>query len=614
MYAIEVRKVKDLIETINLTKDIMTIGRAGNNDIVLPDNKLKVSRYHSALLRNPFDVEGYIIRDLSSYWGTNVSGRHIFQKELTHGDIIHISDFRLKYVTVTQNARIKFQISNELPEIESLIFPPQIGDLKTDTLRLRDSEESLIPSLSKETRTFFEELLYCFQNSLNKEGLLERVLDFLFLAFKMEEGCYGCIAMFRESEELTCLAGKGMKTRMSVTLPRPVIKQMQRGLSVISGKQLWAPICGKDGTYSGFVYLCRNPYDQPFAEDEVQVTSFISQLVGKIYEDKGKEVASEDNRIIQWPRDMIGSDSILQEIERLAPLNVNVLLLGETGVGKGVAAEAIHRHSKRKGGVFRKVHCPAIPKDLEESELFGHVKGAFTGATGDKKGEFELADGGTLFLDEIADLRFGAQSKVLGAIREKVIKRVGEEKTRKADVRILAATNRDVKKEIEENRFRKDLYHSFGEHIFIKPLRERKKDIPLLAHYLLDKYAPEMGLQSRGITPQAMQCLLSYSWPGNTRELENCIKEALSKSEGVICIQHLSLEVQETEKKDNHEGEIQKRKLESLDDTEKTRIAEILQYTRGNKEKAANILRISKPTLYSKIKKYNLPADFGKGG
>lgn len=200
MFAIEIRKIKDIIDIVYLAKDIMTIGRAGNNDIVLPDNSLKVSRYHSVLLRGPLNTEGYIIRDLSSSWGTKVSGRHIFQKELTHGDIIHISDYQLKYVTETQNARIKFQISNDLPEIESLNFPPQIGDLKTETLRLGDNEESLIPSLSKETRTLFEELLYCFQNSFNKEGLLERVWIFYSLPLsRLLNRCNGDYPLSLES-------------------------------------------------------------------------------------------------------------------------------------------------------------------------------------------------------------------------------------------------------------------------------------------------------------------------------------------------------------------------------------------------------------------------------
>lgn len=217
----------------------------------------------------------------------------------------------------------------------------------------------------------------------------------------------------------------------------------------------------------------------------------------------------------------------------------------------------------------------------------------------------------TIFFDEIADFPWESQRKILGAIRERVIKRVGEEKERNINVRFIAATNRNITKEKEEGIFGNDLYYSFGEHLFIPPLRERKNDIPFLAHYFLDKYVSKYDFRERGITHQAMEYMLSYTWPGNTRELKNCIIQGLSKSKDVICVQHLPDEIRGSKAMDMRRS-AGKRKPKSLDDMEKAHIIELLQFTRGNKEKAVKILNISKPTLYKKIRKYDLPMDLGK--
>jgi len=213
---------------------------------------------------------------------------------------------------------------------------------------------------------------------------------------------------------------------------------------------------------------------------------------------------------------------------RAAQSNSSILLLGESGVGKELFAEQIHLHSPRRDRPFIRVNCAALPEHLIESELFGHVKGAYTDASSDRRGRFELADTGTIFLDEIGDLPLSVQAKLLRVLQQKSFERVGSSETITVDVRIIAATNKDIEKEVAEGRFRADLYYRLNVlPIYIPPLRERKDDIPLLAEYFLNKFAKEVKKNIKGFSEEAMEVLLSYSWPGNIRELENAIERAV---------------------------------------------------------------------------------------
>jgi transcriptional regulator with GAF, ATPase, and Fis domain len=217
----------------------------------------------------------------------------------------------------------------------------------------------------------------------------------------------------------------------------------------------------------------------------------------------------------------------LSQIDLVAPTDAPVLLLGETGTGKELIAQEIHRRSRRQSGPLIRVNCACVPKELFESEFFGHVKGAFTGAIKDRIGRFAAAEGGTLFLDEIREIPLELQSKLLRVLQEQCYERVGEDKTRYTDVRIIAATNRDLMAEVTANRFREDLYYRLN--VFplkIAPLRERKDDIPLLAAYFVSLCERELGCPRAKLTPVGIDTLLNYDWPGNIRELRNVIGRA----------------------------------------------------------------------------------------
>jgi transcriptional regulator with GAF, ATPase, and Fis domain len=237
--------------------------------------------------------------------------------------------------------------------------------------------------------------------------------------------------------------------------------------------------------------------------------------------------------------DLVGQSAalrqIVSQIDLVAPTDASVLILGETGTGKELVAHEIHRRSKRKDKALVRVNCASIPKELYESEFFGHTKGAFTGAIKDRAGRFEAAEGGTLFLDEIGEVPLDLQGKLLRALQEKRYERVGEDRTRFADVRIVAATNRDLKKEVAAGRFREDLYYRLNVFpIQVMPLRERKEDVPLLAQHFIRLSAKELGCPKPRLTRAGMVLLQSYEWPGNIREVRNVIERAVILARGGV--------------------------------------------------------------------------------
>jgi len=280
------------------------------------------------------------------------------------------------------------------------------------------------------------------------------------------------------------------------------------------------------------------------------------------------------------------------------------MIYGKSGTGKELVARAIHYNSLRSTKAFVPVNCAAIPSELLESELFGHEKGAFTGAIATKVGKFELANGGTLFLDEVGSMRLDLQAKILRALQEREIERVGGIRTIKIDVRVLAATNRDLKKAVEEGTFRDDLYYRLTVvDITLPDLKDRQEDIPLLANHFAQRFAQESNPNIREISKEAMGILLSYPWPGNVRELENVIERAVTLGRGPAILAsdlppHLPGSAGPVERALTHEA--------SLEELERDYIQAILRRTKGHQIRAASILGIDRRTLYRKIRCYGI--------
>lgn len=306
-------------------------------------------------------------------------------------------------------------------------------------------------------------------------------------------------------------------------------------------------------------------------------------------------------------KEIVGKSPALREvfdlIERLSPSNSSVLITGESGTGKEVIAKAIHQSSPRAEKPFVAVNCTAIPDTLMESELFGYVKGAFTGANNDKKGLFEEAEGGTLFLDEIGDMDIALQAKLLRVIQERTIRPLGSTQSKAIDVRIIAATHKDLKKAIANGTFREDLFYRLAVIPVVMPaLRHRVEDIPLLAQHFLNKYSLLNGGRVHGYTPEALQKLMALSWPGNVRELENLIERLVVLSKNPV-IQAADIPVGEEKSFENFFGQ-NVANMPSLEELEKRYIGLVLEKTGSRKEKAAAILGINRRTLYRKEREY----------
>ena len=296
---------------------------------------------------------------------------------------------------------------------------------------------------------------------------------------------------------------------------------------------------------------------------------------------------------------------IIHLIDQVAPMKSTVLLSGESGVGKELIAEAIHHQSPRRPRPLVKLNCGALPEGLIESELFGHEKGAFTGAIQQRKGRFELADGGTIFLDEISEMPPVTQVKLLRVLQEGEFERVGGTQTLKTDVRVIAATNRNLEDDVAEGRFRKDLFYRLNViHMIIPPLRDRAEDIPLLALHFLDKFCLENDRPYMGFSPDAMRALKSHAWPGNVRELQNVVERAVALcTSNMVEFEDLPDEIR------RHSPEDDKIVLpvgSSMEEIERQAIVQTLKKTGGDKELTARLLGIGLATLYRRLKEMEL--------
>ena len=377
---------------------------------------------------------------------------------------------------------------------------------------------------------------------------------------------------------------------------------------------------------SGAVKAVRLGADDYLAKpfDHIELLDIVKRLIrrwrlcraidGEVREDQ------KDHPLRQTMGHSKAVQKLIRNVTLVAPCDFSVLILGETGSGKEVVAQAIHRASSRAGGPFVAVDCGAIPETLLESELFGHERGAFTNAVARKPGKFEQAQGGTIFLDEISNMPIASQSKLLRALQEKTIFRVGGSQPIKIDVRILAATNQNLEAQINSGGFRRDLFFRLNEFTIITPpLRERTEDIPHLAGIFLEKANRELNKQVKGFTDGAINALLSYDWPGNVRQLRSVVRRASLPAEKMISEEHLDIhhidisERTQVEEKVCTTVEIHRKNMSlkevvrrSVFDIEKETIKKVLEQTGGNKAKTARILQVDYKTILSKIKKYGI--------
>jgi Nif-specific regulatory protein len=356
-------------------------------------------------------------------------------------------------------------------------------------------------------------------------------------------------------------------------------------------------------------------------EEDVRLLSIIASMIAQAVRlrqaaNEERTKLLEENERLQTqlqerfrPSNIVGNSKGMQTvydlIAQVSKSDTTVLIRGESGTGKELVAHAIHYNSFRAAKPFIKVNCGALPESVVESELFGHEKGAFTGAISSRKGRFELAHGGTIFLDEIGDLSPTTQIKLLRVLQEREFDRVGGTTTIKVDVRVITATNRNLEELIAQGEFRQDLYYRLDVFpIHVPPLRERKTDVPLLADYFVEKYSKANHKQIRRIATPAIDMLMSYHWPGNVRELENCMERSvLLSSNGVIHGHHLPPTLQTAEASGTaHAGTLDG----ALENIERDLIVDALKAARGNKAKAARALGISERIIGLRVRKHGI--------
>ena len=387
--------------------------------------------------------------------------------------------------------------------------------------------------------------------------------------------------------------------------------------AMINSQQLWAPEGLTARRQDGEEF----PVEATLSPLEIEGRQFFTVILRDVTERWQSEETlkqlqlenvylQEEIKTRQTPDHIVGDSPAMREVfvyaEQVAGTDSTVLLTGETGTGKSVIARAIHDSSDRRDKLFVNVNCAALPGELVESELFGHEKGAFTGAIAQRKGRFELADGGTLFLDEVGELTASAQAKLLRVLQDQEFERVGGTQTLKVNVRLVAATNRDLAKMVKEGGFRADLYYRLNVFpIRLPSLRERSTDIPLLARFFLDKFARKMGKAIRDLSPRACERLLGYSWPGNIRELQNVIERAAILARGSLLEidNALELRLEDQEPKNTPD------QLIPFEDMERAYILKVLERTRWvieGEQGAAAILDLNPSTLRSRMQKLNI--------
>ena len=527
-------------EVFPLDAPEITLGRDADNTIGIPDPAL--SRRHCAFSH---EAEGWLVRDMGSSNGTFVNGVQVQRQLLVEGDHITAGGSVLLYV--------------ERPSLEVLDADAD-GPVPLPTMRLEANQAAYLQreDPAEAARHGTERGLRLLLgisttiNSIRDEAQIHReLLDLLFQTMPAEEAA---IVQVEEGDRLGVLAARSARIGEHVRLNAAAVRRAiiegaalmytdgapdancpTAPLSSRARSQMAVPL-GVRGRIVGAIQLTAHS-EVAFSEDDLQLATAVGQISAIPIENVRRLAAlqREADRLhadLQQTGRMIGESAAMQAVysrlAKVARADSSVLITGETGTGKELAARAVHLNSSRARRPFVAVNCAALAETLLESELFGHERGAFTGAVSQKKGRFELADGGTLFLDEIGELAPPLQTKLLRVLQERDFERVGGTRTIKVDVRVISATHRDLAKEVADGRFRPDLYFRLNVvSINLPPLRERVDDIARLAEHFVKVHGRKADRQVRGICSAALQAMLKYEWPGNVRELENAIERAI---------------------------------------------------------------------------------------
>jgi transcriptional regulator with GAF, ATPase, and Fis domain len=600
-------------QTYGIHKQITSLGRAPSNDLVVVG--AGVAEHHVQVV---FDGRDYNLTEVDRQADIKINGKRKRRARLVHGDRVELGE----------GAEIAFSMFSELPPRSPVAERPSAGP----GFDLGGLQKLLAFSQKLMARGSIDELL---------EAMLDDILELTSgdkgALLLVDEGARGV-----EGRQFTVRAARNVRrealanpagaisdsiVRQVLSSGRPIIVSdalsdtlFGKSESVVAlqlSSVMCVPLLSK-GEAVGAIYVGSNRIKHLFERPHLDLLTVFAAQAALILENvmllsalrADKEKLSQELNDKRFG-EIIGSCpsmlEIYRKLQRVASTDISVLITGETGTGKELLAREIHRRSNRASGAFVAVNCGAIPENLIESELFGHVKGAFTGAIASRTGKFQSADGGTLFLDEIGELPTNLQVKLLRALQDRTVVRVGDSKPEKIDIRVLAATNRNLEEEIKAGRFREDLYYRLNVvNLYSPPLRERGDDVIIIAKTLLSRFADELKSPVRGFAPATLAALRKHSWPGNIRELENRIKKALVLCEGALL-----------DPEDLGLGDAQLAPILPLEkakeEFQRRYVLEALERNHGNRTQTARDLGVDPRTIFRYLEKEQNPMPSGAG-
>ncbi|MFQ5930382.1 MAG: sigma 54-interacting transcriptional regulator [Acidobacteriota bacterium] len=613
-------------QTLSIIEEEVSIGREASNSLCINDPR--ISRRHSLIERKG---DRFKISDLDSTNGTFINGVPIKERFLDHGDRISIGGSLLLFLLTEEQPFVSSAVQLDEGD-QTFQFTAQLRQEESLYLQQGDPLQWHLPGhLPAERMARDLHALLKISTTINSVRGLEPLLkQLLELVFEVVPGERGAILIGEEGENYSLALGwdRLSGTERAIRVSRTIVDRVFREGSAILCNQIRAEEALRDaqsladsGAQSvlcvplqlfnriiGVIYIETTNSLIPFDEDHLQFLTATAAAAAVALENaRHVEWLEGENRRLQADinieHSMVGESSamgkVYEFIAKVAPTDSTVLIAGENGTGKELVARAIHQNSPRSEKPFVAINCAALQESLLESELFGHKKGAFTGAIKEKKGKLEIANGGTVLLDEVGDLAPALQAKLLRVLQEHELERVGGTRPIKVNIRLIAATNRNLEEAITEGTFRQDLYYRLNVVSLTMPLlRERREDIPLLAHHFAAKYSKKCNRPVVGISPEARELLMSYSWPGNVRELENAIERAVVLgTSDVILPEELPESLLETEAAVT----IPNTYHEALRERKKELILNALKRAEGNYTEAAKLLDLHPNYLHRLI-------------
>ncbi|HEX4419714.1 MAG TPA: sigma 54-interacting transcriptional regulator [Kofleriaceae bacterium] len=582
----------------NLYKKITSVGSGPDNDIVLPD---------------PLVVDGFAVHfDGQMYTVLSpkksefvVNGKKRGKHKLTHDDRLVFGSCELRFTMIDDSMPLEEEAGETMADLdaytklyefsERLIHQRDLGELldalMDAVIQITNADKGFLVLLEGDT------IDVKVARNLNRENIADAVsqLSDSIIAKVVRSRKPVIVSDAMRDDEFSA-AKSVMQLKVSSVICVPLLDR---------------------GRLLGLIYVGNDSIRDLFQHDTLRILTVFSSQASLIVANALllNELRVDNKRLsdrLEQYRfgEIVGTSPPMQQVfrkvEKIAATDISVLITGETGTGKELIAREVHRRSPRNGKSFITINCGAIPENLLESELFGHVKGAFTGAVANKQGKFQAADGGTLFLDEIGEMPIELQVKILRALQERVVYKVGDTRPETCDIRILAATNRDLEKEIAQGRFREDLYYRLNVvNVELPPLRARGEDVLVIARYLLSRYSREYDVKVKGLSPNAAVAIRKHAWPGNIRELENRIKKAIVLCESsVIGPDDLGLT-----------GDVLPQILtlaEAKDKFQRDYINEVLALNNGNRTKTARDLGVDPRTVFRHLEKES--DEPGEGG